>query len=103
MSESNTMFNERDWKCTAVQHMLSTDPSYASRNHRWTATNNRDVPRVMKTKFPATVMVFDVVSSEGHIMLPHVPGCAEECGDPLVQSGGWWQILGVAAGFGAGP
>ena len=24
-----------------------------------------------------------------------VPGCAEECGDPLVQSGGWWQILGV--------
>ena len=32
-----------------------------------------------------------------------VPACAEECGDSLVQSGGWWQILGVAAGFGAGP
>ena len=32
-----------------------------------------------------------------------VPGCAEECGDPLVQSGGWWQTLGVAAGLGAGP
>ena len=27
---------------------------------------------VMKTKFPATVMVFDVVSSEGHIMPPHI-------------------------------
>ena len=27
--------------------------------------------RVMKTKFPATVTVFDVVSSEGHIMPPH--------------------------------
>ena len=27
-----------------------------------------------------------------------VPGCAEECGDPLVQSGGRWQTLGVAAG-----
>ena len=26
----------------------------------------------MKTKFPATVMVFSVVSSEGHIMLPHI-------------------------------
>ena len=25
----------------------------------------------MKTKFPATVMVFGVVSSEGHIMPPH--------------------------------
>ena len=32
-----------------------------------------------------------------------VSGCAEECGDPLVQSGGRWQTLGVAAGLGAGP
>ena len=38
----------------------------------WIATNNRDVPRVMKTKFPATVMVFGVVSSAGHIMPPHI-------------------------------
>ena len=32
-----------------------------------------------------------------------VPGCAEECGNPLVQPGGRWQTLGVAAGLGAGP
>ena len=32
-----------------------------------------------------------------------VPGCAEECGDPLVQLGGQWQTLGVAAGLGTGP
>ena len=32
-----------------------------------------------------------------------VPGCAEECGNPLVQSGGRWQTLGVAAALGAGP
>ena len=32
-----------------------------------------------------------------------VPGCAEECGNPLVQSGGRWQKLGVAAGLGASP
>ena len=31
-----------------------------------------NVPRVMKTKFPATVMVFGVVSSEGHIMPPYI-------------------------------
>ena len=31
-----------------------------------------NVPRVMKTKFPATVMVFGVVSSEGYIMPPHI-------------------------------
>ena len=29
-------------------------------------------PRVMKTKFPATIMVFGVVSSEGHIMPPYI-------------------------------
>ena len=37
-------------------------------NHCWIATNNRDVPRGMKTKFQATDMVFGVVSSEGHII-----------------------------------
>ena len=79
MSESDAMFNERDRRCAAVQHMLSTDPSYDNRTiastlkmQIWSATNNRDVPRVMKTKFPATVMVFGVVSREGHIMPPHL-------------------------------
>ena len=65
MSESDTMFNERDRRCVAVQLMLSTDPSYNNRTlastlkmQIWIATNNRDVPRV--------------VSSESHIMPPHV-------------------------------
>ena len=79
MSESDTMFNKRDWRCTTVQRMLSTDPSYDNRTiastlkmQIWITTNNRGMPRVMKTKFPATVMVFGVVSSEGHIMPPHI-------------------------------
>ena len=79
MSESDTMFNEQDRRCAAVQHMLSTDPSYDNTTIASTlkvqlqnVTNNRDVPRMMKTKFPATVMVFGVVSSEGHIMPPHI-------------------------------
>ena len=79
MSESDTMFNERDWSCAAVQLLLSTNPSYDNKiiastlkMKIWIATNNRDVPRVMKTKFPATVMVFGVVSSEGHIMPLHI-------------------------------
>ena len=79
MSESDRMFNERDRRCAAVQHVLSTDPSYDDRiiastlkNQILIATNNRDVPRVMKTKFPATVMIFSVVSSEGHTVPPHI-------------------------------
>ena len=31
-----------------------------------------NMPRVMKTKFPTTVIVFGVVSNEGHIMPPHI-------------------------------
>ena len=79
MSESDTMFNERDRRCAAVQLTLSTDPSYDNRAidstlkmQIWIATNNRKVPRVMKTKFPATVMVFGVVSSKGNTMTPHI-------------------------------
>ena len=43
-----------------------------SQSHRWIATNNKDVPRGTKTKFPAMVMVFEVVSNEGHIMPTHI-------------------------------
>ena len=32
-----------------------------------------------------------------------VLGCVEECGDPLVQLGGRWLTLGVAAWLDAGP
>ena len=79
MSESDTMFHERDQKCAAVQHMLSTDPSYDNRTISstlkmkiWIATINIDVPRVIKTKFSPMVMVFCVVSNQGHIMPPHI-------------------------------
>ena len=74
MSESDTMFNEWDWRCAAIQLMLSTEPTYDNRTiastlkmQIWIAINNR----VMK-KFLATVMVFGMVSSEGHIMPPHI-------------------------------
>ena len=79
MSESDTMFNERDRRCAAVQLMPSNDPISNNRNiastlkmQIWIATSNRDVPRVMKTKFPTTVMVFGLVSSESPIMPPHI-------------------------------
>ena len=79
MSESNTMFNERDQRCAAVQFMLSANPSYDNRTIAstlkmliWIATKNRDVPSVMKTKFLAMVMVFGVISSESHSMPPHI-------------------------------
>ena len=120
MSESETMFNERDRRCAAVQLTLSTDPSYDNRTiastlkMQWIATNNRDVPRVMKTVSGYSYGLWCGLKWGPHHATSHlrsrlesqhqsVPGCAEECGDPLVQSDGSWQTLGIAAGLGAGP
>ena len=60
------------------------DQVHNSQNHRWLAKTpfpkkkgqkkrvaRTDIPRVMKTKFPATVMILGVVSSEGDVMPPH--------------------------------
>ena len=99
--------------CLKVTQCSTSEIGDAPLCNQVKTTEPLPAPRVMKTKFLATVMVFGVVSREGHIM-PHlrsrlesqhqsVPGCAEVCGDPLVLSGGWWQTLGVAAWLGAGP
>ena len=77
MSESDTMFNERDRKCPAVQLcslpiQVMTTIASTLKMRIWIVTNNRDVPRLMKTKSLAMVMVFGLVSSEGHIMPPHI-------------------------------
>lgn len=47
------------------------DQKINSQNNRWLAVSPKDVPRVMQTKFPVTIMVFGVVSSEGDVMPPH--------------------------------
>ena len=99
----------------------STDPSYDNRTiastlkmQIWIATNNRDVKQGDENKVSgygyglwcgfkwgphhATSHLRSRLESQHQSVL----GCAEECGDPLVQSGGRWQTLGVAAGIGAG-
>ena len=118
MSESDTVFNEWHRRCAAIQLMHSTDPSY----------DNRTIASTLKMQLRTVQCAQgdeNKVSGSGYGLWcafkwgPHyatshlwsrlesqhqsVPGCAEECGDPLVQSGGWWQTLGVAAGLGAGP
>ena len=112
MSESGTMFNEQDRKWVAVKLMISTDPNY----------DNRTIASTLKMQIRT---VHNKVSYNGYGLWygfkwgPHhatsylqsrlesqhqsVPGCAEECGDTLVQPGARWQTLGVAAALGAGP
>ena len=109
------MFNEQDRRCTAVQLTLSTDPSYDNRTIASTLKMQiRTVQRAQGDEnkvygygyglwcgfkwgpHHATSHLWSQLESQHQ----SVPGCAEECGDPLVQSGGWWQTLGVAAGLG---
>ena len=109
------MFNEQDWRCTAVQLMLSTNPSYDNRTIASTLAGlpwiTGTCPVWWKQNFRLRLwsLVWFQVRATSHLRSrlesqhQSVPGCAEECGDPLVQSGGWWQTLGVAAGLDASP
>ena len=47
------------------------DQKINRRNDRWLCGDPSDVPHVMHTKFPATVMVLGVVSNEGHVIPLH--------------------------------
>ena len=117
MSENDTMFNERDGRCTAIQLMLSTDPSYDNRTIASTLKMRiRTVQRAQGDENKASGYGYSLwysfkwgphhatshLCSRLECQQQRVPVCAEECGDPLVQSGGRWHTLGVVAGFGAG-
>jgi len=47
------------------------DQKVNRRNDRWLCADPSEVPHVMHTKFPATVMVLGVMSNEGHVIPPH--------------------------------
>ena len=55
--------------CSLPIQVMTTGPLLAPSKCK---SRRFNVPRVMKTRFPATVNVFGVVSSEGHIMPPHI-------------------------------
>ncbi len=50
---------------------FSQDQKVNRRNNRWICADRSNVPIVMATKFPATVMVLGVVSNQGDVMPPH--------------------------------
>ena len=55
--------------CSLPIQVMTTEPLPAPSKCK---PGRLNVSRVMKTKFPAPVMVFSVVSSEDHIMPPHI-------------------------------
>ncbi|CAK9827593.1 Transposable element Tcb1 transposase [Anthophora retusa] len=53
------------------EKIFTVDAKVNRRNDRWLAHDPADVPVVARTKFPASVHVLSVVSSEGDVMPPH--------------------------------
>lgn len=53
------------------EKVFNQDQKINSRNNRWLCQEISEVPIVMQTKFPASVMVLGVVSNEGDVMPPH--------------------------------
>jgi hypothetical protein len=51
---------------------FTQDQKVNRKNNRWLCFDPTEVPKVMSTKFPATVMVLGVVSNEGDVMPPHI-------------------------------
>ncbi|UYV64486.1 hypothetical protein LAZ67_3000928, partial [Cordylochernes scorpioides] len=50
---------------------FDVDQKVNPRNDRWICKDPSEIPVVMHTKFPASVMVLGVISSEGDLMPPH--------------------------------
>ena len=107
MSASDKMFNERDWRCAAVQLMTkgplpAPSKCKSGRFNAWghSSTHRTTLWRAWSGRqHHATLHLRSRLESQHQ----SVPEYAEECGDPLVQSGGRWQTPGVAAGLGVGP
>ena len=65
MSESDTMFNERDRRCAAVQLMLSTDPSYSNRTIASTLKMQIRVVQRLRAQLNASNNPLEVVERKG--------------------------------------
>ena len=69
MSESDTMFNERDRRCAAVQLMLSTDPRY---DNRTIAITLKMLIRTVEGTAQRIGRPFEDGGAGGHNMPPHI-------------------------------
>ena len=72
MSESDTMFNERDRRCTAVQLMLSTDPTFDNRTIASTLKMQIQMVQTLEGTAQCIGRPFGGGGAEGHIMPPHI-------------------------------
>ena len=94
--------------------MLSTDPSYDNRAIASTLKMQIRTVQRLRAQLNASEVVERKPKAEDttrktwtkefiekvHAIIDETP---QRCGDPLVQPGGRYQTLGVAAGPGAGP
>ena len=111
MSESDTMFNERDRRCAAVQRMLSTDPSYDNRTIAITLKMQIRTVQRLRAQLNASDDPWEVVERKAtscHLTSSKsawksTPRCPWMCWRVWWSPGSIrWMTLGVTERLGAG-
>ncbi len=54
------------------ESIFTVDGAYNPQNDRWLAPDRSSVPPVMRTKNPAKIMIFGLITSDGKVMPPHI-------------------------------
>ena len=96
---THALYRSKSWQQDHCQHPQNTNPDDSTCPGSWKQSFWLGLWSLVWFQVRATSYLRSRLESQHQ----SVPGCAEECGDPLVQSGGWWQTLGVVAGLGGGP
>ena len=114
----DTVFNERDRRCTTVQLMVSTNPSYDNKTIASTLKMQIQTVQRLRAQLNASDDPLEAAEwkpkaedtawqtrTKEYIekVQTIIDETLQQCGDPLVQSGSRWQTLCVAAWLGAGP
>ena len=96
---TQALYQSKLWQLDHCQHTQNTIPGSSTCPGWWKQSFRLRLWSLMWFQVKATSHLRSRFESQHQ----SVPGCAEECGDALVQSSGRWQTLCVAAGLGAGP
>ena len=101
MSESDTMFNKQDRRCTTVQLMLSTDPSYDNRTIANTLKMQIRMVQCLRAQLKASDDPLEVVERKDTARKTRTRGFIEKAQAIIDETPQWpiWQIardLGIS-------
>ena len=99
---THALYRSKLWQPDHCQHPQNANPDSSTCPGSWKQSFRLRLWSLVWFQVRATSC--HLTSSESAWKsTPNLPGCAEECDDPMVQSDGRWPTLSVATRLGAGP